>query len=67
MEKKTIGISRTSPTMPRAIGRRSGGTSSDTCHSSAAVCMFDPENEMSCPSPEQAEVAVLKRDERRLR
>ena len=49
MEKKMIGISRTSPTMPSAIGRRCGGTSSDTCHSSAAVCMFDPENEMSCP------------------
>jgi len=49
MEKKMIGISRTSPTMPSAIGRRCGGTRSDTCHSSAAVCMFDPENEMSCP------------------
>ena len=47
--KNTMGISLTSPTMPSAIGRRSGRTSSATCHRMAAVCMVEPENEISCP------------------
>ena len=68
MEKKMIGIERDEPDHARARARaRCGGTSSDTCHSSAAVCMFDAGERDELPRPEQAEVAVLKRDEGRLR
>ena len=35
--------------MPSASPLRSGGTSSDTCHSSAAFCIIEPENETSSP------------------
>ena len=49
IEKTTIVTTLTRPTMPSASARWSGGTKSDTCHNSAAVCMVDPENEISCP------------------
>ena len=39
---------RARPTRARAPSR-SGGTSSDTCHSSAAFCMIVPENDTSSP------------------
>ena len=35
--------------MPSARPFRSGGTSSDTCHSSAAFCIVDPVNDASSP------------------
>jgi len=34
---------------PSASARRSGATSSDTCHKIAAICIIDPENEISWP------------------
>ena len=49
--------------MPSASPLRSGGTSSDTCHRSAAFCIIEPVNETKQPDPEQPEVAVLERDE----
>ena len=49
IEKMTTGMTRTRPTKPSARPLRSGGTSSDTCHSSAAFCIIDPVNETSRP------------------
>ena len=46
-ENATIGTIRTSPTMPSAIPRRSGDTSSDTCHRIAALCIMEPAFETS--------------------
>ena len=48
-ENTTIGTTRTRPTIPSARPAWSGGTSSETCHSIAAVCMKVPENETSRP------------------
>ncbi len=50
IEKKTIGTTFTRPTRPRARPLRSGGTSSDTCHSSAAFCIVDPVIDASSPN-----------------
>jgi hypothetical protein len=49
MEKMTIGTNLTSPTMPSASPFRSGGTSSETCHRSAAFCIHVPVKESSRP------------------
>ena len=49
IENTTIGTKRTRPTKPSASALRSGGTSSDTCHSSAALCMNEPVNEKRRP------------------
>ena len=49
IEKTMIGTTLTSPTAPSASPLRSGGTSSDTCHSSAAFCMNVPMNDSSRP------------------
>jgi hypothetical protein len=46
-ENTTIGPTRTRPTRPSARPRSSGGTRSETCHRMAAVCIVDPEKEMS--------------------
>ena len=49
IENRITGSNRTRPTMPSAMARRCGDTSSDTCHRMAATCIIDPENEISCP------------------
>ena len=49
IENRMTGKMRTSPTRPSAIARLSGGTSTDTCHSTAADCMKVPENETRRP------------------
>ena len=64
IEKTMIGNTRTRPTMPSASPFRSGGTSSDTCHSSPAFCIIEPEKETKQADPEQPVVAMLQRDER---
>ena len=50
IEKITTGTTRTSPTKPSASPLRSGGTSSDTCHSSAAFCIIDPVKDKNSPN-----------------
>ena len=49
IENSTTGKIRTSPTSPSAMARLSGGTSTETCHSTAEDCMKVPENETSRP------------------
>jgi hypothetical protein len=49
IEKITIGTKRNKPTRPSARPFRSGGTRSETCHSSAAFCIHVPVNESSRP------------------
>ena len=49
IENRMTGKMRTSPTRPSAMARWSGGTSIDTCHSTAADCMKVPENDTSRP------------------
>ena len=46
-ENTMMGTTRTSPTIPSARPFRLAGTSKETCHSMAAVCIIDPEKEMS--------------------
>ncbi len=48
-EKTMIGTTRISPTRPSASAFRSEGTSRETCHRIAAVCIIDPENDASWP------------------
>jgi hypothetical protein len=52
----------TRPTRPSASAFLSGGTSSDTCHNSAAFCIIEPVTETNSPI-QSAEIAVLKRDD----
>ena len=49
IENTMIGTTRTRPTRPSARPLRSGGTSSDTCHRSAAFCIIEPVNETKSP------------------
>ncbi len=49
MENTTIGTTLTRPTRPSASAFLSGGTSSDTCHNSAAFCIIEPVTETSSP------------------
>src|SRR5438874_2222567 len=58
-ENAKIGTTRTSPTSPSAMPLRSGGTSSDTCQSSAACCMNDPAKDT--PRPIQSSRKFLER------
>ena len=44
-----IGTTFTRPTIPSAMPLRSGGTSSETCHNSAAFCIVDPVIDTSSP------------------
>ena len=49
-EKSRMGPMRARPTKPRASARRSSGTSSDTCHSTAADCMNVPVKDRRSPA-----------------
>src|SRR5262249_658008 len=49
MENTMIGTTFTRPTSPSASPLRSG-TSSDTCHSSAAFCIIEPVNDRNNPA-----------------
>ena len=48
-ENRITGTMRTRPDESERDARRSAGTSTDTCQSTAADCMKEPENETSRP------------------
>src|SRR5438874_2653530 len=49
IEKAMIVATLTTPTRPSASPFRSGDTSRETCHSSAAFCIVDPVSETNSP------------------
>ena len=59
-----IGTTLDEPDEAERQAFRSGGTSSETCHSSAAFCIIEPVNDSEQAEPDQPEVAVFQRDER---
>jgi hypothetical protein len=48
-EKTMIGTTFTRPTSPSARPLSSSGTSSETCHKTAAFCIIEPVVDKSCP------------------